>query len=310
MPGKVKDQWHPAFYSAMELNFRKETAVLFFETEHNLNRKPLEVDMLIIRKDGDGILQDEIGKLFAEHNLIEYKSPDDALNIDTLYKVLGYGCLYKALSPTVNGIPSSQITLTIIRHRYPRSLFQALREEEIECRCQYPGIYYLTGRIQFRTQVIVTRELRGQNHLWLRSLCSDLTKEEAKQFLTESVRLRKETAPDSADWKNADAVADVAFSQNADVFELVKKEDTAMCDALRELMKPEIEEELTKSEARGRMEGHAEGRAEGRAEGLSEGKVEALYGLGWDSEKISDQLNMPEDEVEKLIQIIQRQKKA
>lgn len=30
-------------------------------------------------------------KFFLGHNILEYKSPDDAMNIDTFYKVLSYG---------------------------------------------------------------------------------------------------------------------------------------------------------------------------------------------------------------------------
>lgn len=45
----------------------------------------------------------------------------------------------------------------------------------------------------------------------------------------------------------ADSVLQVTMSANYGVFENLKKEDPIMCDALRELVKPEIEEELGKA---------------------------------------------------------------
>ncbi|MBR1629520.1 MAG: hypothetical protein IJ679_09725 [Lachnospiraceae bacterium] len=46
-----------------------------------------------------------------------------------------------------------------------------------------------------------------------------------------------------------------------------------MCDALRELMKPEIEQEMREAKAKGRAEGIAKGIAEGIEEGIAEGKA-------------------------------------
>ena len=190
MNHEVRTQWHPAFCSAMELNFRENRAQLHFETEHNLSRKPLAVDLLIVRKDGTGELQDPVGRLFARNNLIEYKSPDDAMTIDTLYKVIGYGCLFKSMSPAVNSIPSDEITLTLIRNRYPRRMIEELVKEQISCIQKCPSIYYLTGKIPFRTQLVITRQLKGKNHLWLRVLDNDLGEDDVKQFVSavQSVR--------------------------------------------------------------------------------------------------------------------------
>ena len=44
----------------------------------------------------------------------------------------------------------------------------------------------------------------------------------------------------------ADSVLQVSMSANYEVFENLKKEDPIMCDALRELMKPELEEAADK----------------------------------------------------------------
>ena len=66
------------------------------------------------------------------------------------------------------------------------------------------------------------------------------------------------------DRDNADSVFQVSATENAELFHLIKEVDSDMCEALRELMRPEIEEELKQGREQGREQGRAEGRAEGR----------------------------------------------
>lgn len=89
-------QWHPAFVSAMNLEFTENRADLVFEREYNLNTKPLEIDLLIIKKEKDVRIHNEIGYFFRKYNILEYKAPGDQLDVDSYYKAVAYGCLYKA----------------------------------------------------------------------------------------------------------------------------------------------------------------------------------------------------------------------
>ena len=47
----IKIQWHPGFVSAMNLELRENRTDLIYEKEYNLNTKPLEIDLLVIKKD-------------------------------------------------------------------------------------------------------------------------------------------------------------------------------------------------------------------------------------------------------------------
>ena len=47
---ELKTQWHSAFCSAMELVLQDDREYLDFIREYNLNTKPLEVDLLVIKK--------------------------------------------------------------------------------------------------------------------------------------------------------------------------------------------------------------------------------------------------------------------
>lgn len=46
----TKIQWHPGFVAAMDMEFKEDREKLELESEHNLNKKPLEIDLFIIKK--------------------------------------------------------------------------------------------------------------------------------------------------------------------------------------------------------------------------------------------------------------------
>ena len=81
-------QWHPAFYAGIQIELAGEREHLSFENEHHLGTRPKQIDVLIIKKDGDYQVQKNIGRIFRGHNIVEYKSPADSLNIDDFYRAI------------------------------------------------------------------------------------------------------------------------------------------------------------------------------------------------------------------------------
>ena len=59
-------QWHPAFYGAAELELRGNREDLEFHQEHNLSKEPLRVDLLVVEKQADVRVKNEIGHIFHE----------------------------------------------------------------------------------------------------------------------------------------------------------------------------------------------------------------------------------------------------
>ena len=57
---ETKIQWHPGFVAAMNLEFARNRQGLIFEKEYNLNTKPLEIDLLVIKKEASVRIQNEI----------------------------------------------------------------------------------------------------------------------------------------------------------------------------------------------------------------------------------------------------------
>ena len=99
----------------------------------------MEIDLLIIKKEGKQPIRNEIGRLFRKYNVIEYKSPKDELNIDTFYKVVAYTSLYKSYGKTVDERKADEITMTLIRKAKPVKLFQYFEEHGIPLENPYKG---------------------------------------------------------------------------------------------------------------------------------------------------------------------------
>ena len=238
-----KIYWHPAFCGATEWELKKDKDKLIFDIEFQLSKKPLQMDMLVIKKDPAYPVENEIGRIFKTYNILEFKGSGDGLSIDDYYKVIGYAALFKSLGKHVNEIPAEEITLTIIREAYPRELFKALKDKGVKVDKRYEGIYYLSGKTTFKTQVIVTRELDGDKHASLKILSKDAQESDVRRFLEEA-RLVSEPG----DLQNVDAVLQVSVSANAKLYEKVR-EDESMCQALRELMKDVIDKEIAEERA-------------------------------------------------------------
>jgi hypothetical protein len=244
-----KIQWHPGFYSATELELRKNRVDLEFDREYNLSKKPLMMDLLIVKKRSNAIIQNEIGRIFKRFNVLEYKDPKDGMSIDDFYKTIGYACLYKGLGDTVNAVPAEELTVSMFRETYPRAMIAQLKKQGAAVEERFPGIYYVTGCMLFDTQIVVTGKLREEEHSSLRILSKDVKEADVRRFLSESEEL---VTP--GDRNNIDAVLQVSVLANRDVYKKVK-EDQIMCEALRELMKEEIDAEVEKGMEKGKAEG-------------------------------------------------------
>lgn len=85
-------QWHPAFYSSLQIELKDESLEFYYE--YHLTRKPLQIDVLVIKKKSKQVIKKSIGRIFRKHNIVEFKSPGDYLSVNDYYKVLGYACIY------------------------------------------------------------------------------------------------------------------------------------------------------------------------------------------------------------------------
>jgi regulator of protease activity HflC (stomatin/prohibitin superfamily) len=134
----------------------------------------------------------------------------------------------------------------------PVELFEELKSMGHGIENRFPGIYYITGNLLFPIQIVVTSELSPETHSTLRVLTNKAKVEDVTNFLLQT----KELAT-PGDKNNIDAVLQASVAANANIFDDVRR-NANMCQALRELMKDEIEIEL----ANARKEGAEEARKE------------------------------------------------
>ena len=273
---KRKLQWHPGFCSALRIAMQDQIEYLEIYEEHLLSKKPLQMDVLIIKKMQDIVIQNRIGRLFRKYNIIEYKSPDDYLSINDFYKVYGYACIYQSDTDHVNEVDPEELTITFVCSHYPQRLLRHLKGTRgIRAEYQNGGIYYLKGD-PIPMQLLIAPQLEGSENYWLRSMRTDLQAgQEIQTLMAEYEKHRKS--------KDYVAVMDLITQANWEQMEVEKK----MCDALKEL----FAEELREADSRGRTEGRAEGQRE---------MVQAFLKAGADMNMIREASGFSEEQIERI----------
>ena len=256
-----KLQWHPAFCAAAGLEFHEDIERLELKPEYNLSKRPIRIDLLIIKEESDRRIKNEIGHIMRTYNVIEYKSPEDALTIDDFYKTVGYACLYKGYGERVDAVPINELTVSIFRAKRPEKMFLTLQKYGHKIKEKYSGIYYVTERLPFPVQIIVTQELEPREHRSLRILSNHAKKEDVEEFLKE---VEKMNTP--RERQNVEAVLQVSVKANDELYREIRR-DANMCDALRELMKDDIEREVSAARKLGESEGEVRGKAMGEVVG-------------------------------------------
>jgi len=299
-------QWHPGFVAAMELELIEYSSKLYFQSEHNLSKKPLQIDLLVIKKEENVDIANEIGRIFKKHNIMEYKSPGDSLNIDTFYKVQAYAALYKSDGNTVDERKAEDITVSIVREGKPLELFKTLKDMDLNIEMPHRGIYYIKSGVWFTTQIIVTKELSKKEHAWIKSLSYKMNMSDMRKLLYTIRKLDSDHEKELAD-----AILEVALRANKDLLEELRG-DKEMSGALMELVEPWIQERERDAEIRGKQEGIREGRhegiREGRQEGIREGiraTVDVLQSLGHSDKEIKiiimKKYELSDEEAEKYL---------
>ncbi len=287
-------QWHAAFYAGIRIELEPEAENLIFKNEHMLGTKPMQVDVLITKKDAQKGIRKNIGQIFRKYNLIEYKSPDDYVSINDFYKVLGYAYFFIADTVHVNEISEEEISISFVCSKYPRKLVEYLYSSGRTLEQKQAGIYYVYGE-RFAIQILVCSGLPEENNLWLRNLTNEITDTASVERLARAYERKKDNELYSS-------VMDILIRANAAKFNEVKN----MCEALKELFKEELEEQWQSGMSQGMSQGISQGIGQGivqNMENLVRKKIQKKKTL----KQIAEEL---ETEVEEIRPIYNRIKKA
>lgn len=208
--------------------------------------------------------------------------------------------MYKSYGKTLDSIKADDITVSLIRDAKPEELFKYFEEHQYSITRPYRGVYYIEGAVLFPTQIIVTKELERDAHIWLKALSDKIGKQDMAELLRR-IRLLTE----QGDRELADSVLEVSAQVNRQALEELKGDDN-VSEALLEIMQPLLEpliepfietqiesrietrlllaketatkEGMSKGIKEGRKEGIKEGIKEGRKEGREEGIKEGIQG--------------------------------
>ena len=258
---KSKLQWHPAFYAGLQIEFEKEAEELIFENEYQLGTKPKSVDVLVTKKNSSYQVKKKIGKFFRKYNLIEYKSPQDNLNIDDYYKVCSYAGFFKASSSSVDEIKADEITITFVTFHQPRKLMKQLEERGLRICKVEKGMYYIEGGM-FPIQLVVTRLISEEENFWLRNLTDKLE-------TAEKVQQQYHKHSGNVLYKS---VMDIIVKANVELF---NRREYEMCQALFDIYKDDLME-MAEAKVMEMAEAKVMEMAEAKAAELAEAKAAEL----------------------------------
>jgi len=124
--------------------------------------------------------------------------------------------------------------VSLIREARPAGLFEYFKRHNIRTVNPYRGIYYVQDAVLFPTQIIVAGEMEWRSHVWLKALSGKMKKQDMKELLekTESIKQK-------FDRELADSVLEVSIRANQCIVDELRGDDS-MCQALLEIMEPEI----------------------------------------------------------------------
>ena len=231
-----RTRYHYGFYAAMKVEYDIIHANVTYEQEIQLGEDPIRLDFLILKKDASVVLTDPIGEFFKAVNLFEYKSPEDGLSIDDFYKAQGYGLIYKGFDRKVNELPIEDMTLTLIRHSYPRELMKALKNAGFIIHEEYPGIFRAEGKISIPVQLVISSRLPEGEYDGLKLLAKGCTKDAVLYYAERAVASGDENIK-----MNAGTVIGVCLDINEKLGTELK-EDGVMNEVIKDIFKKDFDE--------------------------------------------------------------------
>lgn len=132
--------------------------------------QPVAAFLLAIIKSPDIRIQNCIGHIFKDHNIIDYTCFDKTLNTEHFYKSLAYTSLYKTSGFEDDMIKADDVTATLVSRNIPQQLFDDMKKSGITAEKTENGIYQFKESMLFSTQVIVYSEMGEAEQDWLKSL--------------------------------------------------------------------------------------------------------------------------------------------
>ncbi|MBR2214952.1 MAG: hypothetical protein IJ849_04220 [Selenomonadaceae bacterium] len=234
-------------YAGLMLSLRAFRGRLVEKRHFVLNTKPREIDVRIIDNLSPeaGRMDNDIAYMFERHNLVELKNPNEPLNIDTFWKGISYAAQYKSCGyddtlqkQGVNAIPAKDVTFTFLRLSKPQALLtKDLPTDGFSVTKKFPGVYYVTGLPSIKMQIVVGKELVGDAFVPIRAQKENSARADAEKL----VAMMANTEQGTKDRELIEAVVRASAGANKQLYEKMRGELTGVYNALREIMKDDLE---------------------------------------------------------------------
>ena len=141
------------------------------------------------------------------------------------------------------------ITITILRATRPRKALKELEKSGYAVGKEEPGIYRISGMVDFKMQIVVTAELRGDEFIPLRIQGKKVEDRDLDKFLNQ---VRTEYLPQEMDY--VEMIVKYGIYDGRELVEKVR-EDEEMYETWMEFFKDEFEKVRIEAEKRGEERG-------------------------------------------------------
>ena len=126
----------------------------------------------------------------------------------------------------------------------------------------------------FPVQIVVFSLVDRKLHSAFRLLTKKIKPSAVKEFLLDTKGMRSKQ-----DLDNINAILQVSYEANKEIYEQIRKEDLAMCEALRDLFKDELQEQYEAGMSQGISQGIERGISQGISQGISRRDITIIHNM-------------------------------
>jgi hypothetical protein len=287
-----KTDWHAGFGAATDMMvFGMDDVVVV--PEYELGGAPPRADFLFI-SNGDKPLQGDVFKHFKKFNVLEYKRPDDPINMRVIHKVLGYANFLIGFQERADEVLENEVTVAIFRATKNEDLFKSLESTGALVKGDASGVYFLTKEVSnLPFQIVITSELEGDENRYWRALAEQTSVVDFEQILNE-VREFK----DDLQKERGRFFLQLIILKNPKLGDVIGK-DGKMHSVLLDIVKKDVDEML---EAERKAAREAEREAERKA--FAKNIKNLAQTLGYTVERVMEAMAIPEDEREEYAALV------
>ena len=242
MAEEHRTDYHAGLVAALKSKYDDQYDFIETIKELILGEKPPRLDAVVLKKDPDQHLTDEIGCFFLEHNVFEFKGYGDGININDIFKVEGYALFYMTIDKKVNEVPLETVTVSVLQYRFPREVLKGLEAKGCVVKERSEGIFEISGGPVIFPFQIIDAVILGPEWDVIKVLVPGATE---KQII--KIQEEYERADNNLLKQHLADVLKTAYESNESLFEKMKEEGR-MGEKFDQIFEKQIQEAADKKE--------------------------------------------------------------